>query len=400
MAVVVGTVYVLTNGVGNLIFGALADMYPRKYLWLITCLVWTACTFLESYAQNFTQLLIARMGFALVMGSSVPLCVSLLSDFTMPSERGLAQSLYASGLYIGYGMASLSILINERFGWRETVRIVCFVSWACVIPMFFVPEPVRNETNRLAQEAKQARSQLFEVDPSVKTFGARMCFLVKNSCYRYLLFAVFFRGFSGACIGFLSGQFFEQRYPDNLTQFSYMNTVVVIGGGLPAVVIGGWISDRFESKIGSIKGIIAGIGALISTPFIIGAFVVQPDNFWVAITLYYFAFFTAEAWYGPAHAQINNMFPSEFQGFAVAVFNFISACGGSVATLTLGALKTRFEREDDPDFNHALNGYLMAAGVCTGYLICGPLFLVSGAKYSNQMKQVRAKLMLKNEPIQ
>jgi len=44
-------------------------------------------------------------------------------------------------------------------------------------------------------------------------------------------------------------------------------------------------------------------------------------------------------WYGPSHAQINNMFPSEFQGFAVAVFNFVGCVAGSIATLTLGAIK-------------------------------------------------------------
>ena len=273
MTVAVGSIYILMNGIGNLIFGALADMYPRRWLWLSTCLIWTLCTFLQSYAQTFAQLVFARMGFALAMGSSVPLCVSLLSDFTMPDERGVALSLYASGVYIGYGMASLSILFNDQYGWRDTVRIVCAISWGLAIPMFFVPEPVRNETNKLAKEAKQARSELFEVDPSIKTFTARMCFLVKNSCFRYLLLAVFFRGISSACIGFLSGAFFEQRYPDNLTEFSYMNTIVVIGAGLPAVVIGGWISDKYEERVGSIKGLIAGIGALIALPFIVGAFV-------------------------------------------------------------------------------------------------------------------------------
>jgi hypothetical protein len=41
-------------------------------------------------------------------------------------------------------------------------------------------------------------------------------------------------------------------------------------------------------------------------------------------------------WYGPAHAQINNMFPSEYQGFAVAVFNFSGAVAGFIALNILG----------------------------------------------------------------
>jgi hypothetical protein len=50
-----------------------------------------------------------------------------------------------------------------------------------------------------------------------------------------------------------------------------------------------------------IKGLIAGCGALAATPFIIITYLVQP-SFWWAIISYYFAYFLAEMWYGPAHA--------------------------------------------------------------------------------------------------
>ena len=54
-------------------------------------------------------------------------------------------------------------------------------------------------------------------------------------------------------------------------------------------------------------------------------------------------------WYGPSHAQINNMFPSEFQGFAIAVFNFVGAIAGTIATLSIGWLKTRLKTTDDSE---------------------------------------------------
>ena len=43
---------------------------------------------LYNYLASFS--LLARIGFAFSMGSCVPLCVSLLSDLTMPNERGIA----------------------------------------------------------------------------------------------------------------------------------------------------------------------------------------------------------------------------------------------------------------------------------------------------------------------
>ena len=82
--IVTGTAYTFTNGVCGIVFGHLADIYPRKWIWIIACLLWTTCTFIESFTDSFYGILIPRMGFAMFMGSCVPVSVSLLSDFTLP----------------------------------------------------------------------------------------------------------------------------------------------------------------------------------------------------------------------------------------------------------------------------------------------------------------------------
>lgn len=164
-----------------------------------------------------------------------------------------------------------------------------------------------------AMEEHLRKESLFEVDKNVAglKFIDKVKILGSNWCFITLSMAGFFRFFGGYSLGFLSAEFFENRYPDYTSQYAVMGSVVVIGGGLPASMLGGWISDRYESRIGSIKGIIAGGGALLAIPFILIAYAWQP-SFWGSIIAYYFAYFIAEMWYGPSHAQINNMFPSEF----------------------------------------------------------------------------------------
>lgn len=80
-----------------------------------------------------------------------------------------------------------------------------------------------------------------------------------------------------------------------------MASVIVIGGGLPSSFMGGWLSDKYESRYPNIKGLIAGVGALAATPFIVITYIIQPP-FWWAVASYYLAYFIAEMWYGPAHA--------------------------------------------------------------------------------------------------
>ena len=111
-----GSVYTFTNGFANLFFGILADQYPRKWIWAVSAVLWTLCTFAESYCTNFLQLIFARIGFAILMGSNIPLSVSLLSDYTMPKDRGIAQSIYAAGVYLGVGMSSISVIIDDAVG--------------------------------------------------------------------------------------------------------------------------------------------------------------------------------------------------------------------------------------------------------------------------------------------
>lgn len=92
--------------------------------------------------------------------------------------------------------------------------------------------------------------------------------LFKNRCFFYLTIASFFRFFGGYSLGFLSATFFLHAYPDNKNQYAYMASVIVIGGGVPASFVGGWIADKFEASYPNIKGLIAGLGALAACPFI------------------------------------------------------------------------------------------------------------------------------------
>ena len=114
--VVTGTAYTFTNGVAGLVFGHLADIFPRKWVWIIACMVWTGCTLIESFSASFVGILLPRIGFAIFMGSCVPVSVSLLSDFTLPKERGIAQAIFAAGVYLGVGMSNISVLIDKAFG--------------------------------------------------------------------------------------------------------------------------------------------------------------------------------------------------------------------------------------------------------------------------------------------
>jgi MFS family permease len=113
----IGSVFTLTNGCVQLLFGQLADTVNyRRWILLVCSVLFCASVFYMSTVQGFWGFLGARVVFSIFMASNVPISVSLLCDYTVPWERGRAQSIYAAGMYLGVGFSSLSVLLDDHYG--------------------------------------------------------------------------------------------------------------------------------------------------------------------------------------------------------------------------------------------------------------------------------------------
>jgi MFS family permease len=116
-AICVGSVFTLTNGCVQLLFGQLADTVNcRRWILLICSVLFCLAVYSMSYVQGFWGFFLARFFFSAFMASNVPISVSLLCDYTVPWERGVAQSMYAMGVYLGVGFSSLSVLLDQKYG--------------------------------------------------------------------------------------------------------------------------------------------------------------------------------------------------------------------------------------------------------------------------------------------
>ena len=80
------------------------------------------------------------------------------------------------------------------------------------------------------------------------------------------------------------------------------------------------------------------------------------------------------------------MFPSEYQGFAIALFNCSGAAAGTISTLVFGKLLDE-EMTGDDEEDAEIRGYIFTGIVVFGYICCAPLFIISGKKYSNQLEK-------------
>jgi MFS family permease len=52
--------------------------------------LWTTFALLISFCNKFWSVLVTRIAFAVFMSADVPISVSLICDYALPSERGRA----------------------------------------------------------------------------------------------------------------------------------------------------------------------------------------------------------------------------------------------------------------------------------------------------------------------
>lgn len=95
------------------------------------------------FVEDWIQLLIIRIGFAIVSSVHTPACISLINDLFTHKNRSKANSVYVAAISIGVGFANLTSFINDAVGWRNAILVVTGVGGIITLGLFFLDEPIR-----------------------------------------------------------------------------------------------------------------------------------------------------------------------------------------------------------------------------------------------------------------
>ena len=87
--------------------------------------IWSAMTAVCGLAQNFVQLLFARIGVGIGEAGCTPAAHSLITDSVAPEKRSSAIAFYGMGVPIG-SLLGLIIggIVNDLYGWRIALMLV------------------------------------------------------------------------------------------------------------------------------------------------------------------------------------------------------------------------------------------------------------------------------------
>jgi predicted MFS family arabinose efflux permease len=139
-----GAVWVLSYGVMAIVCGSLADRYSRTRIIAVGMLIWSACTVASGLADNFGQMVVARIFVASGEAALVPAGTALLADLFDERRRSTANGLFFTGIPLGIGLAYLlSGLVGATLGWRMSFFVLGGVGASMAVGLWFIDDDAR-----------------------------------------------------------------------------------------------------------------------------------------------------------------------------------------------------------------------------------------------------------------
>jgi predicted MFS family arabinose efflux permease len=288
-----------------------ADRGNRRNVISLALAVWSGMTAVSGLAQNYGQLLLARIGVGLGEAGGSPPAHSMISDYYPPEQRATALSIYSSGIHLGILLGFLfGGVIAETFGWRTAFMVVGLPGVVfAVILRFSLREPQRGRW-----ESSPASSSQHGLKETMALLGDRPSFW-------YLALGSAFTAY----VAYGNGNFF----PSFLIRIHGMGIAEVgvalaLVAGVSAAIgtfLGGYLSDKFGTRDPRWYLWIPLIGiALAYLPYLN---MLLTDNTTTGLAVFFFASILNAFFLGPSIAVSHTLVPPGMRALTSAVLFFV-----------------------------------------------------------------------------
>jgi MFS family permease len=345
--------FVLVNGLVTVPAGYLADRWHRTRMIGHTVLGWSAITMLTAAATNFATLLGLRALLGFGQAVTEPSAASLLSDYYPTSRRGRVFSNQQVMGFVGVGLGiAVGGFTGKHLGWRWGFLVVGPPSVFVALLAYALREPARGHGDRLhigtatagaTADHRVERVKLFE--DGVKQFTIDMARGLRDDfrtiwaipTLRYALVGVSALIFTVSGIGAWLAQFHERFSGMSQDQSTQAVGALIIMGGVPGVLLGGRLADRFATRVRGARVVIPAICLGVGNTILIVSYLPIPP--WASVTLQGFGIFAVTAAIPALRAGMADAVPAHLRGAGFGAFNLVSILfGAAAAPLIVGAL--------------------------------------------------------------
>ncbi|QHL90199.1 MFS transporter [Sphingomonas changnyeongensis] len=329
LGLVAGFAFALFYATLGIPVARLADRGNRRNIVAVSLAVWSLFTALCGLAQNYAQLLAARIGVGIGEAGSSPPSHSMIADLYPPDRRAGAMAIYASGVVLGGGFGTiLGGWLAHQYGWRTAIMAVGLPGLAlAVIVRLLVVEPRRG----LSEPARITSTTQPPLGEGFTTIWA-------NPAARHLVMGVTLTSLVGYALTSFGLTYYIRSYNlDTATVGLVLGPLVAIVGTISGVG-GGMIADRWARKAGQhVQSWLVAILKTAAMPFM--ALVYLAPSFPVAVAAQAVSVLLQSSYLGPSFALIQGLAPIRLRAMWAAItLLVINLIGLGLGPAVTGAL--------------------------------------------------------------
>ncbi|MCB2107376.1 MAG: MFS transporter [Rhodobacteraceae bacterium] len=383
-----GLAFAIFYTVLGLPLGWLVDRANRTKIIAAGIFVWSVMTAVCGIARNFGQMFLARVGVGIGEAALSPAAYSMINDYFRPRRRTLAISIYATGVYIGSGLALVvgggviavtPALDLPMAGHLEPWQVVFLAVGLPGLLVAALMLTVREPNRRGLMKVKSSKAGRYP------TIGDTVAYILNHRA----TYGFHFAGFSmltmlwSGCAAWIPA-FFTRTYGWTPIQVGPAFGIVVAIFGTVGLTLGGLLAERLKARgyaDGNMRTGIASGAALL--PLGIAAPLMPAPE--LALTVYAGFVFFSSLPFGAAAAALQEITPNQMRGQVSALYLFVVNLTGIGIGPTIVASITQYGFGEDSALRYAL---AITAGI-TGPLAA--LLLASGlAAYRRSVAEARS----------
>jgi len=307
-----GLAFALFYTVLGIPIARLADRANRVSIISVALVIWSGMTALCGTAQNFTQILAARVGVAVGEAGCTPPAHSLIADYYPPEQRASALSIYAMGIPLGSILGLLAGgWIAEFYGWRMAFFVVGIPGVAlAVLVKMTLEEPLRGMSDPLTSKGQDQPS----LSEALKT-------LLGNRTLVHIAMGGALTSFVGYGLGQWLPAYFIRVHEMGIAETAtYFGLVLGVSSAI-GTFLGGFLADRLALRDTRFYAWLPAAGVLLAFPFYVAAML--QSNPYIAIAILVVPSLLNSLWLGPAFGTIQNLAPMRMRAMASALVLFI-----------------------------------------------------------------------------
>ena len=288
-----------------------ADNANRRNIVAQAIGTWSFMTAISGAVQNYTQLLLARVGVGVGEAGGSPPSHSIISDIFPPERRAGALSFYSMGINFGFLLGFLlGGWLYEFFNWRVAFVVVGVPGIViALIVRFTIAEPVRGMADQ-----RQAAA-------TTEPFGTVLRILWERISFRHMAMAAAMNAFAVYSMNSWTASFMIRSFGLSSGEVGTWLALILGAGGAIGLMCGGLLAERLAIKDMRWYMWIPAIAAFGAVPFAFATYSAQTPA--LALVMFIIPGFLATVYLGNTLAMAHGLVGLRMRALTSAILFFV-----------------------------------------------------------------------------